>query len=65
MATKEQIKSVILAAAGNPKTGWIAENAANLADKIFSLDNAGAAEVASSPVGLDTEKRVTKPEEIR
>lgn len=63
MATKEQIKSVILAAAGNPKTGWVAENAGDLADKIFSLDTAGDA--AKPNVGLNTEKRVTESEEIR
>lgn len=65
MATKEQIVAVILEAAGKPETGWIAENASSLADKIVSLDNVGSAKAVAATDEATREKRVTEIAETR
>jgi hypothetical protein len=62
MATAAQITAAILEAAGRPDTGWIAENAEAIADKIVSLDNVSTNGAAEQ---LTREKRVTEIEEIR
>lgn len=56
MATKEQIKKAILAVAGNPDSGIVAEYADRWADAIVKLDE------PEEPV---KEVRVTKPTETR
>lgn len=59
MATKEDIKKAILAVAGNPESGPIAQLADAMAEAVAKLD---APEIASAPV---KETRVIKPEEKR
>lgn len=63
MATKEQIKKVILEVAGNPESGAIKELADKWADAIVGLDAPAAVSSASS--GPAKETRITKPEETR
>lgn len=65
MATAEQIAAAILDAAGRPDSGWIAENAGLLADKIVSLDNVGSANAVAATDEATREKRVTEVGEIR
>lgn len=59
MATKEQIKKVILEVAGNPESGVVAEFADAWADAVVAIDNPVAA------VKAEKEIRVAKPEETR
>lgn len=58
MATKEQIKKVILDIAGNPSVGAVKELADQWADAIVELD------VEKKSV-IEKETRETKPVEIR
>lgn len=58
MASKEQIKKAILAVAGNPESGVVAEYADKWADAIVALD---APEKASP----DKEVRTISPAEKR
>ena len=58
MASKEDIKKVILAVAGNPESGIVAEYADKWADAIVALD----VDSKSSP---DKETRTIKPTELR
>jgi hypothetical protein len=62
MATKEQIKDVILKVAGEPVSGPIADLADQWAEAIVALDNPQAA--ASAPAATK-ETRITKPVEVR
>lgn len=59
MATKADIKKVILDLAGNPESGAIASLADEWAEAISQLDNAPVTPSESK------EKRVTKPTELR
>jgi hypothetical protein len=69
MATKAQIKEVILRIAGNPSSGSIASLADKWATAIAELDNTPRikSEVTDSATipALQKESRVTKPTEIR
>lgn len=78
MATKEEIKRVILKVAGDPETGIVAEYADAWATAIASLDMASSDEPVSDEANgngevqqeeptnwLEKEVRVTKPEEVR
>jgi hypothetical protein len=56
MATKEQIKKVILDVAGNPESGVVAEFADKWADAIVAID---------APVKDTREIRVAKADEVR
>lgn len=58
MATREDIKKAILAAAGNPDSGVVAEMADVMADAVYELDN-------PKPKKDTKEIRVDKPEETR
>jgi hypothetical protein len=69
MATKEQIKEVILRIAGKPSSGAIASLADEWATAIAELDKtprvqSEVTDSASIPA-LQKESRVTKPTEIR
>ena len=59
MATKEQIKKVILDIAGNPSSGAIKDLAETWANAIVDLD----AEVKTTAQSKET--RVIKPTEVR
>lgn len=63
MATKDEIKKVILDVAGNPESGIVKEYADKWADAIAKLD--APEEKTASSVGQAKENRVTKPTEIR
>jgi hypothetical protein len=65
MATREQIAAAILDAAGRPESGWIAENAGLIADKIVSLDNVSSANAVAATDEATREKRVTEIAETR
>ena len=65
MATREDIKKAILAVAGNPESGIVAEYADRWADAIIDLDNEAASEDAKAVVGSSKETRVIKPSELR
>lgn len=78
MATKKQIKDVILAVAGNPESGVIVQLADRWADAILSLDTATPFDPAATDGDGDgivqdgtphqrpaKETRTTKPEEKR
>jgi hypothetical protein len=65
MATKEQITAAILDAAGRPESGWIADNAGLLADKIVSLDDVSCDSAVAATNEATREKRVTEIAEIR
>jgi len=65
MTTREQIAAAILDAAGRPESGWIAENAGLIADKIVSLDNVGSANAVAATDEATREKRVTEIAETR
>lgn len=58
MATKEDIKKAILAAAGDPTVGVVAEMADAFAEAVYELDN-------PKPKKDTKEIRVDKPEETR
>ena len=57
MATKQEIKSAILKAAGNPESGIIADMADEFAEAVLGLE-----EKSSAPA---KETRVVEPKEIR
>lgn len=61
MATKEQIKKVILEVAGNPISGVIFELAEDWANAIVAIDSPKPA--VSSPAEKET--RIIKSEEVR
>lgn len=65
MATRADIKKAILAVAGNPESGIVAEYADRWADAIIDLDNEAASEDAKAVVGSSKETRVIKPSEVR
>lgn len=65
MATKAEIKKAILAVAGNPESGVVAQLADAWAQAIVDLDNEAASEDARAVVGSAKETRVTKPSETR
>jgi hypothetical protein len=65
MATREQIAAAILDAAGQPESGWIAENAGLLADKIVRLDDVSRDSAVAATNEATREKRVTEVGEIR
>jgi hypothetical protein len=58
MATKDEIKSAILKAAGNPSVGVIADIADDLAKAIYELDN-------KNSYNPDKEARVIDTKETR
>ena len=58
MATKDEIKAAILATAGNPSAGLVAEIAEDLAQAVWELDNKNSVNPAK-------EVRVTSPKETR
>jgi hypothetical protein len=58
MATKEEIKKAILAVAGNPEIGLIAEWADKFAEAVYEIDNPRA-------VSNTKEIRVDNPKETR
>lgn len=62
MATKDDIKKVILRVAGNPQSGAIAELADEWANEIEKLTCPCNASASSRS---EKETRVTKPAEIR
>ncbi len=62
MATKADIKKVILEVAGNPDSGIIFEYAERFADAILGLESATAEVASERPI---KETRITKPEEVR
>lgn len=60
MATKEEIKKVILRVAGNPATGVVKDFADAWAEAIAALDN------PKSKAGVPSaDKRVVEPQETR
>lgn len=65
MATKAEIKKAILAVAGNPESGVVAQLADTWAQAIVDLDNEAASEDAKAVGGSTKETRVTKPSETR
>jgi len=72
MATKEQIKRVILDIAGDPSVGEIYSLADKWADAIWKLDNPNFAvkedsenNGSQSASAATRETRITKPTEIR
>lgn len=65
MASKEQITAAILDLAGKPESGWIAENAGLIAEKIVSLDIVGSATAVAATDEATREKRVTEIAETR
>jgi hypothetical protein len=68
MATKDQIKQTILAVAGNPESGVIAQIADELANAIASLDAKPSEEdrvELTDELRLTKETRVTKASETR
>lgn len=68
MATKAEIKKVILEIAGNPESGPIPALAEKWADAIVGLDSpavATAPVVATASERPAKETRITKPEETR
>lgn len=58
MASKSEIKKVILNVAGNPESGAIAQLADEWAEAIYRLDN-------PAPHSQEKEKRVIKATETR
>lgn len=58
MATKEEIKKAILAVAGDPISGAIADLADSMADAVLAIDKPAL-------VGESKEARVIKPTETR
>lgn len=62
MATKDEIKKVILDIAGNPTSGAIKDLADSWAEAIEALDKPAKSGTPSLPT---KENRVTKPEETR
>jgi len=69
MATKEQIKKIILDLAGNPSSGAIASLADKWATAIVELDKTprddNEVQDGAPTPALKKESRVTKPEELR
>jgi len=69
MATKEQIKKVILDIAGNPSSGAIKSLADQWATAIVELDATprliNEVQDGAPTPALKKESRVTKPEELR
>ena len=69
MATKEQIKKVILDLAGNPDTGVVRVNVDKWATAIVELDKTprddNEVQDGAPTPALKKESRVTKPEELR
>jgi len=63
MATKAEIKKVILEIAGNPESGPIPALAEKWADAIVGLDS--VADIVTASNGPAKETRVIKPEIIR
>jgi len=59
MATKEQIKAAILAVAGNPESGLIADYADKFADAVAKLDQ------PATPSAGEKENRVIQGKEVR
>jgi hypothetical protein len=62
MATKADIKDVILKIAGEPVSGPIADLADQWAEAIVALDNP---QTAASAPAAEKETRITKPAETR
>jgi hypothetical protein len=60
MATKEEIKKVILELAGNPVTGVVKDFADAWAEAIYNLDNKSLKTAVPS-----VEKRIVEPQETR
>ena len=56
MATKDEIKSAILKAAGNPSVGVIADIADDLAKAIYDLDNKNSYNPAKEARVIDTKE---------
>jgi len=56
MATKDEIKTAILKAAGNPSVGVIADMADDLAKAIFDLDNKNSYNPAKEARVMDTKE---------
>lgn len=62
MASKEEIKKVILKIAGDPVSGVIADLSEEWAEAIVALD---APQTAAIAPAATKETRITKPEEVR
>lgn len=56
MATREQIKAVILKTAGNPSAGAIVEIADELAKAVWELDNTNSNNPAKEARVIDTKE---------
>lgn len=65
MATKEQIKRVILDLSGDPSVGEIFDLVDRWADAIVKLDSTDTGESQAGAQASNRETRITKPTETR